>query len=66
MEVWTTEPGVQVYTGEFLTGDYEPFSGVCFESGRYPDTPNNPGFPQAYSESGKPYRTTTEFRLEVR
>ena len=66
MEVWTTEPGVQVYTGEFLTGVHEPFSGVCFESGRYPDTPNNPGFPQAYSESGKPYRTTTEFRLEVR
>lgn len=66
MEVWTTEPGVQIYTGEFLSGDHEPFSGVCFESGRYPDTPNNPGFPQAYSESGKPYRTTTEFRLEVR
>ncbi len=66
MEIWTTEPGVQIYTGGFLSGDHEQYSGVCFESGRYPDTPNNPGFPQAFTESGKPYRSTTEFSIEVR
>ena len=66
MEVWTSEPGVQIYTGEFLSGDHGPFDGVCFESGRYPDTPNNPDFPQAFTEQGKPYRTTTEFRIEVK
>lgn len=66
MEVWTTEPAVQIYTGEFLSGDHEPFTGVCFESGRYPDTPNHSEYPQAFTEKGKPYRTTTEYRLEVR
>lgn len=64
LEVRTTEPGIQIYTGEFIKGDHKPFSGLCFETGRFPDTPNNPDFPSAYTESGKPYRSTTSFHLE--
>ena len=65
MEIRTTEPGVQIYTAEFLSGDHQPFQGVCFEAGRYPDTPNHPEFPQAFSDAESPYRSTTSFHLEA-
>ena len=66
MEIRTTEPGIQIYTAEFLSGDHEPFSGVCFESGRYPDSPNHPEFPGAYTDYGVIYRSNTSFLLEVK
>ena len=64
MDVLTTEPGIQIYTGGGLKQDHGRFEGICFETGRYPDTPNHPDFPQAFSEKGKPYRTTTSFVLK--
>ena len=53
MEVWTTEPGVQFYTGNFLDGTltgksgkpYPRRSGFCLETQHYPDSPNQPSFP---------------------
>ena len=66
MEIRTTEPGIQIYTAEFLSGDHEPFSGVCFESGRYPDSPNHPEFPGAFTDYGVVYRSNTSFLLEVK
>lgn len=64
MDVLTTEPGIQIYTGGGLKQDHDRFEGICFETGRYPDTPNHPDFPQAFSDKGKPYRTTTSFVLK--
>ncbi len=66
MDVLTTEPGVQMYTGEFLSDDHKPFEGVCFETGRYPDTPNHPEYPAAYTENGRDYISATTFRLTVK
>ena len=53
MEVWTTEPGVQLYTGNFLDGTltgksgkpYARRTGFCLETQHYPDSPNKPNFP---------------------
>ena len=66
LEVHTTEPGIQIYTSEFLAGDHGPFQGVCFETGRYPDTPNHPEYPAAYTDLGMAYRSNTSFVLEIR
>ncbi len=59
----TTEPGVQMYTGASLP---VPFKGVAFETGRCPDTPNRPDFPQAWTGEGKEYESLTVYKLEVK
>lgn len=59
----TSEKGVQMYTGGSLP---EPFKGVAFESGQYPDTPNRPDFPQAFSSADEEYRSTTVYFLEIK
>ena len=59
----TSEKGVQMYTGENLP---EKFRGVAFESGQYPDTPNRPDFPQAFTDDGEEYRSTTVYFLEMK
>ncbi len=59
----TTEPGVQMYTGSSLP---VPFKGVAFETGRCPNTPNRPDFPQAWTEKGKAYESLTVYRIEVK
>ncbi|MCL2512882.1 MAG: galactose mutarotase [Oscillospiraceae bacterium] len=73
MTVKTTLPGVQLYTGNFLRGetgkngvplDYR--TGVCLETQYYPDTPNNPGFPQCTFEAGEEYKAVTVFDFSVR
>jgi len=74
MEVWTTEPGVQFYTGNFLDGSYigkdgtvyNRRAGFCFETQHYPDSPNQPEFPSTILRPGKTYRSTTEYRFSVR
>ena len=67
LEVLTTEPGVQFYTGNFLDGSvvgkggkaYERRSGFCLETQHFPDSPNQPSFPSTVLRPGQTYRTTT-------
>ena len=71
MEVWTTEPGVQFYTGNFLNGSltgksgkpYPRRSGFCLETQHYPDSPNQPSFPTTTLRRGATYRSTTLYRF---
>ncbi|MBQ0070498.1 MAG: hypothetical protein KBS81_01355, partial [Spirochaetales bacterium] len=68
-ELWcrTTEPAIQVYTGEFLSGeDTSPFLGLALETGRYPNTPNRPDFPQCFTENGIVTESTTSYCLKVK
>ncbi|MBR1837100.1 MAG: galactose mutarotase [Kiritimatiellae bacterium] len=70
MEVHTTEPGVQVYTGNFLAGapargggTYSKHHAVCFETQHFPDSPNQAGFPSIRLEPGETYRSTTVYKF---
>ena len=70
MEVWTTEPGVQVYSGNFLAGTparggatYGRHHGICFETQHAPDTPNRPGFGSIRLDPGRLYHSTTVYRF---
>ena len=71
MQVWTTEPGMQFYTGNFLDGTltgkagklYPRRSGFCFETQHYPDSPNHPSFPTTTLKKGTTYRSTTIYRF---
>lgn len=58
--VRTEEPGVQVYTGEYLP---YPFQALALETGKWPDFPNRVDFPQSYTESGMIYETSTSYLL---
>ena len=74
MEVWTTEPGVQFYTGNFLDGTltgksgkiYQRRYGFCFETQHYPDSPNHPAFPTTTLKKGATYRSTTIYKFASR
>jgi aldose 1-epimerase len=69
LEVRTTEPGVQFYTGNFLDGTltgkggkvYNQRAGFCLETQHYPDSPNQPAFPSPVLRPGQTYDTTTVF-----
>ncbi|TDD87508.1 galactose mutarotase [Actinomadura darangshiensis] len=66
MEVTTTEPGVQFYTGHMLDGvatPYGPFAGLCLETQRFPDAPNQPGFPSAVLRPGEEHASVTTYRF---
>jgi aldose 1-epimerase len=70
MEVWTTEPGIQVYTGNQLDGSlpgpngpYRRHAGICLETQHFPDSPNRPGYPDTVLRPGELLRSTTEFRF---
>lgn len=74
LEVLTTEPGVQFYSGNFLDGSllgknghaYEKRSGFCLETQHFPDSPNQPSFPSTILRPGETYRSTTEYRFKTR
>jgi aldose 1-epimerase len=74
MEVWTTEPGIQFYTGNFLDGTltgksgkiYQKRTGFCLETQHYPDSPNEPKFPTTTLRKGVPYHSTTIYRFSAR
>jgi aldose 1-epimerase len=74
MEVWTTEPGVQFYTGNFLDAaiigksgkPYPRRSGFCLETQHYPDSPNEPKFPTTTLRKGATYHSTTIYRFSAR
>ena len=63
LEVFTTEPGLQVYTGNFLAG--AKWGGVALESQHFPDAPHHPTFPSILLRPGEVFRSSTEFRLGV-
>src|ERR1700674_3534622 len=73
LEVWTTEPGVQFYTGNFLDGKTPGKGGVtyprrnafCLETQHYPDSPNQPKFPSVVVKPGERYHTITTYRFTV-
>ena len=65
LEMRTTEPAVQIYTGTGLKGDHVPLAGICFESGRYPDSPNHPEYPQAFTEPGKTLTSATSYTIRA-
>jgi len=70
LEVYTTEPGMQLYTGNYLNGTFRNrdiiFSkrmGVCFEAQHFPDSPNHPGFPSTLLAPGEIFHSETVFRF---
>jgi aldose 1-epimerase len=73
LEVSSTEPGVQMYTGNFLDGSYIGKSrhvyrmgdGVALEPQKFPDAPNHPNFASARVDPGKPYRHVMIYKLSV-
>jgi aldose 1-epimerase len=74
LQVWTTQPGVQFYSGNFLDGTitgkngnvYGQRSGLCLETQHFPDSPNHPSFPSTVLKAGKRFHSVTEFRLSTR
>lgn len=74
MDVYTTEPGFQFYSGNFLTGSiigtgnvvYQKYFGLCLESEHYPDSPNRPDFPSTVLKPGETYKTTTVYKFGVK
>ena len=73
MEIRTTEPGIQFYSGNFLDGkltgknkaQYTHRTGFCLETQHFPDSPNHPKFPSTTLRPGSEYRTTTVFSFGV-
>jgi aldose 1-epimerase len=74
MEVYTTEPGIQFYTGNYLDGTiagkggktYERRTGFCLETQHYPDAPNKPAFPSTTLKPGGKYTQTTTYKFSAR
>jgi aldose 1-epimerase len=74
LEVITDQPGMQLYTGNFLDGTkkghggivYNHRTGFCLESGHYPDSPNHPEFPTTIINPGETVKTQTIYRFSVR
>lgn len=74
LQLYTTEPGVQLYTGNFLDGTvkgkggkiYPHWGAFTLETQHYPDSPNQPGFPSTRLDPGKAYTQTTVFKFSDR
>lgn len=74
MEVYTEEPAIQFYTGNFLDGSlpmpnggtYAHRTGFCLETQHYPDSPNQKSFPSVVLNPGEKYETKTIFRFSVK
>lgn len=74
MEVFTNEPGIQVYTGNFLDGTikgkkgiaYPKQSAVCLETQKYPDSPNKKDWPSPYLKPGEKYYSHVAYKFSVR
>ncbi len=72
MEVYTDQPGIQFYTGNFLDGSlsgkggkvYQKHYGFCLETHHYPDSPNQPDFPSVVLRPGEKYETKTVYKFE--
>jgi aldose 1-epimerase len=74
MEVYTTQPGIQFYTGNFLDGTlkntrggvkYVQHAALCLETQHFPDSPNQPSFPNTILKPGETYHHTTVYKFSV-
>ena len=73
LTVYTDEPGIQIYTGNFLDGSvqgkkgvyYKKRSGICLETQKYPDSPNHPDWPSPVLRPGETYRSNTIFAFST-
>jgi aldose 1-epimerase len=73
LEVYTTEPGVQLYTGNFLDGTitgkhghvYNKHGALCLETQHFPDSPNHPNFPSTLLRPGQTYRSRTVYKFSI-
>lgn len=73
LEVYTNEPGIQVYSGNFLDGSvsgkkgivYNQRTAVCLETQKYPDTPNKPEWPSAYLSPGEKYYSHCVYKFSI-
>lgn len=73
MELYTTEPGLQFYSGNFLDGTikgkdgrpYWRYSGFCLEPQHFPDSPNKPQFPSTLLKPGEVYKSLTVFKFLI-
>jgi aldose 1-epimerase len=74
MEIWTSEPGIQFYSGNFLDGSnygpsqraYRMGDGLALETQHFPDSPNQPAFPSTVLRPGEAFRSTTIYKFGVR
>ena len=74
LDVYTNEPGIQIYTGNFLDGTltgkkgfvYDHRVSVCLETQKYPDTPNKPEWPSALLKPGEKYDSHCIYRFSVK
>ena len=74
MDIYTDEPGIQCYTGNFLDGSnackhgdrYPKHASICLETQHYPDSPNKPQWPSAYLSPGETYRSHCVFKFSVK
>jgi aldose 1-epimerase len=72
MEVLTTQPGIQFYSGNFLDGKihgiggaYRYRSALALETQHFPDSPNHPNFPSTVLRPGQQFRSTTIYRFST-
>ncbi|MBO5940559.1 MAG: galactose-1-epimerase, partial [Kiritimatiellae bacterium] len=71
LEVWTSEPAIQIYTGNWIPDGYpakcgdrfSPRCGIALETGAIPDSPNKPQFPNTILRAGEVSESVTEFRF---
>ncbi len=70
MEVWTDQPGIQFYTGNFLdgsatSGGFPQHSAFCLETQHYPDSPNRPEFPSTVLKPGQKFKSATVYKFSA-
>jgi aldose 1-epimerase len=73
LDVYTNEPGIQVYSGNFLDGSvtgkkgitYQKRAAVCLETQKYPDSPNKPDWPSPYLKPGEKYTSRCIYKFTV-
>lgn len=74
MEIYTDQPGVQFYSGNFLDGTitgksgiiYEQYSAFCLETQHFPDSPNQPAFPSTILKPGEKYHTSSVYKFSAK
>jgi aldose 1-epimerase len=74
LEVWTDQPGMQFYSGNFLDGTlrgkrgrlYRQGDGFCLETQHWPDSPNHPDYPSTVLRPQQTFRTSTVYRFTTR